>query len=342
MREKITYREAIREALREEMQRDDKVFVLGEDVAEYGGCYKVTKGLLGEFGPERVRNTPLAEAGIAGAALGAALVGMRPVAEIMYVDFTPIALSQILNQIAKFTYMTAGLAKVPLVIRTQGGAGVSAGFHHSQSLEAFFTHIPGLIVVMPSTPYDAKGLLKACIREDNPVMFIEGKKLYGMTGEVPEDDYVLPLGKAEVKRSGTDLTIVAYSRMVGRVLKVAEALEREGIEAEVVDPRTLIPLDEAAILDSVKKTSRLLLVQEACKTGGFAGEIAARVAEHAIDYLDAPIIRVAALDSPIPFNPRLEDVVIPNESDIWAGALKLLGEGPREYPGERVVEAAAR
>lgn len=342
MRELISYREAIKEALSEELRRDNSVFIIGEDVAEYGGCYKVTKGLLEEFGPERIRNTPLAEAGIAGAALGAALVGMRPVAEIMYVDFTPIALSQILNQIAKFTYMTAGQVTVPLVIRTQGGAGVSAGPHHSQSLEAFFTHIPGLIVVMPSTPYDAKGLLKSCIREDNPVIFIESKKLYGMTGDVPEDDYLIPLGKADIKRSGTDLTIVAYSRMVGRVLKVAEALAGEGIEAEVVDPRTLIPLDEEAILGSVRKTSRLLLVQEACKTGGFAAEIAARVAEYASDYLDAPIVRVAALDSPIPFNPTLEDAVIPNENDIWAGALKLFGREVTAYPGERLVEAAAR
>ena len=342
MRPPISYREAIKEALREELVRDEKVFVVGEDVAQYGGCYKVTKGLLAEFGPERIRNTPLAEAGIAGTALGAALVGMRPVAEIMYVDFTPIALSQILNQISKFHYMTAGRANVPLVIRTQGGAGVSAGPHHSQSLEAFFTHIPGLIVVMPSTPYDAKGLLKSCIREDNPVIFIEGKKLYGMTGDVPEDEYLIPLGKADVKRSGTDLTIVAYSRMVGRVLKVAEALAGEGIEAEVVDPRTLIPLDEEAIFSSVRKTSRLLLVQEACKTGGFAAEIAARVAEYASDYLDAPIVRVAALDSPVPFNPTLEDAVIPNEDRIWAGALKVLGQDARQYPGERVLEAAAR
>jgi pyruvate/2-oxoglutarate/acetoin dehydrogenase E1 component len=342
MRPPISYREAIKEALREELARDERVFVMGEDVAQYGGCYKVTKGLLDEFGPERIRNTPLAEAGIAGTALGAALVGMRPVAEIMYVDFTPIAMSQILNQISKFTYMTGGAVKVPLVIRTQGGAGVSAGPHHSQSLEAFFTHIPGLIVVMPSTPYDAKGLLKSSIREDNPVIFLEGKKLYGSTGDVPEDDYVIPLGKADVKRSGSDLTIVAYSRMVGRVLKVADALAEDGIEAEVIDPRTLIPLDEEVIFGSVRKTSRLLLVQEACKTGGFAAEIAARVAEHASDYLDAPILRVAALDSPVPFSPNLEDAVIPNEERIWAGALQVLGQQPRPYTGERVAEVAAR
>ncbi len=324
MRE-LTYREALREAFREEMKRDESVFILGEDIAEYSGAYKVTQGLVDEFGHDRVRNTPLAEAAIAGAALGAALVGMRPVAEIMYIDFSLIALDQIFNQIAKFRYMTAGGVKVPLVIRTQGGGGVSAGLHHSQSLEALYTHIPGLMVVMPATPYDAKGLLKSSIREDNPVIFIEHKMLYRQSGVVPEEEYLVPLGKAEVKRQGNDVTVVAISRSVIRVLKAAETMEEEGISLEVIDPRTLKPLDEDTILDSVRKTGRLMIVHEACKTGGFGAEIAAIVAEKAFDYLDAPIKRVAALDSPVPFNPRLEDYVIPNENDIIAGALDLMG-----------------
>jgi pyruvate/2-oxoglutarate/acetoin dehydrogenase E1 component len=322
----ITYREALREALREEMKRDESVFLLGEDVAEYGSSYKVPLGLVDEFGHERVRNTPLAEAGIIGATLGAALVGMRPVAEIMYIDFSTIAMDQIFNQIAKFRYMTGGTVKVPLVIRTPGGGGVSAGLHHSQSLEALYTHMPGLMVVMPSTSYDAKGLLKSSIREDNPVMFIEHKGLYGQSGMIPEEEYLVPLGKAEIKYEGKDITVVAYSQSLVLALQAAETLEKEGISLEVIDPRTLLPLDEDTILDSVKKTSRLMVVHEACKTGGFGGEVAAIVAEKAIDYLDAPIKRVAALDSPIPFNPRLEDYVIPNEGDIIAGARELMGK----------------
>ena len=341
MRE-LTYREALREALREEMKRDSSVFILGEDIAEYGGAYKVTQGLVEEFGHDRIRNTPLAEAAIVGAALGAALVGMRPVAEIMYIDFSPIAMEQIFNQVAKLRYMTGGMIKVPLVIRTQSGGGVAAAAHHSQCWEALYAHIPGLKVVMPSTPYDAKGLLKASIREDNPVIFIEGKKLYGQTGVVPEEEYLVPLGKAEIRRQGDDITVVAISRMGDRVLKVAEALEKDGISVEVIDPRTIKPLDEATILSSVKKTGRLMIAHEACKTGGFGAEIAAIVSEKAFDHLDAPIKRVAAFDSPIPFNPRLEDYVVPNEQDIWAAALELMGMESREYAGETVVEAAAR
>ena len=341
MRE-LTYREALREALREELKRDPSVFLLGEDIAEYGGAYKVTQGLVEEFGHDRIRNTPLAEAAIVGAALGAALVGMRPVAEIMYIDFSPIAMEQIFNQAAKLRYMTGGMIKVPLVMRTQSGGGVAAAAHHSQCWEALYAHIPGLKVVMPSTPYDAKGLLKASIREDNPVIFIEGKKLYDQTGVVPEEEYLVPLGKAEIRRQGDDITAVAISQMVNRVLKVAEALEKEGISVEVIDPRTIKPLDEATILSSVKKTGRLMIVHEACKTGGFGAEIAAIVSEKAFDHLDAPIKRVAAFDSPIPFNPRLEDYVVPNEHDIWAAALEVMGMESREYAGETVVEAAAR
>ena len=325
MRE-LTYREAVREALREEMKRDPSVFILGEEIAEYGGAYKVTQGLVDEFGHDRIRNTPLAEVAIAGAALGAALVGMRPIGELMYIDFSLIAVNQIVNQIAKFRYMTAGMVRVPLVIRTQCGGGVSAGPHHSQSLEAIFTHAPGLIVVMPSNPYDAKGLLKSSIREDNPVIFIEHKGLYGQTGMVPQEEYLVPLRKAEVKRQGNDVTVVAISRSLIRALKVAEALEKDGIDLEVIDPRTLKPLDEDVILSSVKKTGRLMIVHEACKTGGFGAEIAAIVAEKALDYLDAPIKRVAALDSPVPFNPRLENHVIPNEDNIMTAALELMGK----------------
>ena len=325
MRE-LTYREAIREALTEEMERDSLVFMLGEEIAEYGGAYKVTQGLVDKFGRDRIRNTPLAEAAIAGAALGSALTGMRPVAEFMYIDFSLIASDQIINQIAKLRYMTAGMVKVPLVIRTQCGGGVSAGPHHSQSLEAIFTHIPGLIVVMPSNPYDAKGLLKSSIREDNPVIFIEHKGLYSQTGMVPEEEYLVPLGQAEVKRQGNDITVVATSRTVNHALKAAETLEKDGIDLEIVDPRTLKPLDEDLILSSVKKTSRLMIVHEACKTGGFGAEIAAMIAENGFDYLDAPIKRVAALDSPIPFNPRLEDYVLPNEDDIITAARELMGK----------------
>ena len=325
MRE-LTYREAVREALREEMKRDPSVFILGEEIAEYGGAYKVTQGLVDEFGHDRIRNTPLAEVAIAGAALGAALVGMRPIGELMYIDFSLIAVNQIVNQIAKFRYMTAGMVRVPLVIRTQCGGGVSAGPHHSQSLEAIFTHAPGLIVVMPSNPYDAKGLLKSSIREDNPVIFIEHKGLYGQTGMVPQEEYLVPLRKAEVKRQGNDVTVVAISRSLIRALKVAEAIEKDGIDLEVIDPRTLKPLDEDVILSSVKKTGRLMIVHEACKTGGFGAEIAAIVAEKALDYLDAPIKRVAALDSPVPFNPRLENNVIPNEDNIMTAALELMGK----------------
>ena len=325
MRE-LTYREAVREALREEMKRDPSVFLMGEEIAEYGGSYKVTQGLVDEFGHDRVRNTPLAEASIAGAALGAALVGMRPVAEIMYIDFSFIAADQIINQIAKLRYMTGGMVKVPLVIRTQGGGGVAAGPHHSQSLEAIYAHIPGLLVVMPSNAYDVKGLLKSSIREDNPVIFIEHKKLYGEAGEVPEEEYLVPLGKGEVKRQGKDMTVVTYSRCVIRTLTVAEELKKDGIELEVVDPRTLKPLDEDVILSSVKKTGKVMVVYEAVRTGGFGAEIAAMIAEKAFDYLDAPVKRVAALDSPIPFNPRMEDYILPNENDIKTAAMELMGK----------------
>jgi pyruvate dehydrogenase E1 component beta subunit len=321
----ITYRQAIQEALREEMQRDDAVFLLGEDIAEFGGSYKVTAGLLEEFGPERVRNTPISEAAIIGTALGASLVGMRPVAELMYVDFSAIAMDQIVNQAAKVRYMFGGKAKASLVIRTQGGAGRSSAAQHAQSLEAWFVHIPGLKVVQPSTPYDAKGLLKSSIRDDNPVMFLEHKLLYPVQGPVPEEEYLIPLGQADIKRAGSDVTVVATSRMVHRTLAAAETLALEGIETEVIDPRTLNPLDEETILTSVRKTQRLVVVYEAYERCGIGAEIAALVASKAIDSLDAPIERVAALNTPVPFSPKLENYVIPNEERIIAGIKRVLG-----------------
>lgn len=322
---KITYREALREGLREEMQRDESVFLLGEDIAEFGGSYKVTQGLFEEFGPDRVRNTPISEAAIAGASLGAALLGMRPVAEYMYIDFSLLALDQIANQIAKARYMFGGKAKAALVIRTQGGAGRSSGPHHAQSLEAWFCHIPGLKVVMPSTPYDVKGLIKASIRDDDPIIFIEHKLLYNEKGSVPDEEYLIPIGKADIKREGKDVTIVATSLMVTKTLNAAERLARDGIEAEVLDPMTLVPLDEESILQSVRKTGRLVIVHEACRRAGYGAEIAAIVAEKALYDLDAPIKRVAAFNTPIPFAPKLEDFVIPDEQAIINEVRELLG-----------------
>ena len=322
---KITYREAVIEALREEMRRDERVYLLGEDIGEFGGSYKTTQGLFQEFGKERVRNTPISEAAIIGCALGSALLGMRPVAEIMYIDFAGIAMDQIVNQTAKVKYMFGGKAKVPVTIRTQGGTGRSSAAQHAQSLEAWFVHVPGLKVVMPSTAYDCKGLLKAAIRDDNPVLFIEHKLLYTTTSEVPDEDYVLPLGKAEVKREGKDVTIVATSRMVQLSLAAADRLAAEGIECEVVDPRTLAPLDEETILNSVGKTNKLVVVVEAAPRCSFASEIAAVVAEKGFDLLDAPIQRVTNMHTPMPFAPKLEKHVTPNEDKIIAAVKKIAG-----------------
>ncbi len=321
MRE-ITYRDALREALKEEMLRDKTVFLLGEDIGRYWkGAFKVTKGLAEEFGDERVRDTPISESAIVGVATGAAITGMRPVAEIMFGDLSALAMDQIANQAAKLTYMFGGQTKVPLVIRMPFGAGVNIAAHHSQSLEAWFLHVPGLKIAMPSTPYDAKGLLKTAIRDDNPVMFFEHKLLYNIKGPVPEEEYTLPLGVADVKRKGEDVTIVATLYMVNKSLAAAEELSKEGISVEVVDPRTLVPLDKQAIINSVKKTGRIVIVTEDCKTGGVSAEIAAVVAEEAIDYLDAPVKRVAEPDTPIPFSPPLERFVIPDEKKI-IGAVK--------------------
>jgi pyruvate/2-oxoglutarate/acetoin dehydrogenase E1 component len=321
---RITYREALKEALREEMMRDETVFLMGEDIGKYGGCYKVTEGLLEQFGAERVRDTPISEAGFIGAALGAAMTGMRPVAEIMYIDFTTVAMDQIINQVAKIRYMVGGQMNVPLVIRTQGGAGRSSAAQHAQSLEAWFMHTPGLYVAMPSCPYDAKGLLKTAIRDENPVMFIEHKLLYNEEDEVTEGEYLIPFGEAEIKRQGKDLTIVATSRMVGKTLEAAERLEKESISAEVIDPRTIVPLDKETILDSVRKTNRLVIVHEAIERGGFGAELAASVMKEAFDYLDAPIERVAGANVPVPFAPVMENFAIPDVDEIVDVAHKIL------------------
>jgi pyruvate/2-oxoglutarate/acetoin dehydrogenase E1 component len=313
----ITYRDALREALREEMERDKTVFLLGEDIGRYwGGAFKVTNGLAEEFGDERVRDTPISESAIIGAAVGAAITGMRPVAEIMFGDLTALAMDQIANQAAKIRYMFGGQAKAPLVVRTPFGAGVNIASHHSQSLEAWFMHVPGLWVAAPSTPFDAKGLMKTAIRGDNPVFFCEHKLLYPLKGMIPEEEYTVPFGKAEVKREGKDATIFATMFMVHKALAAAEQLGKAGISAEVIDPRTLVPLDKVAIVASVKKTGRIVIVSEDVKTAGVSAEIAAVVAEEAIDYLDAPIKRIAEQDTPIPFSPSLEHFVIPEENRI--------------------------
>jgi len=320
----ITYLEAIREALRQEMQRDERVFIIGEDVGVYGGAFGVTLGLVEEFGEERVIDTPISEYGIAGAITGAALAGMRPVGEIMFMDFTTFAMEQLVNQAAKMRFMFGGTIEVPFVLRTPAGSGTGAAAQHSQSLEAWFVHVPGLKVVMPSTPYDAKGLLLASIRDCNPIIFVEHKLLYKTKGPVPEEPYTVPLGTAEVKREGRDLTIVAVSIMVKRALEAAEQLAQEGIEAEVVDPRTLKPLDEQTIVRSASKTGRVLIVHEACKTGGYGGELAATIAgSEAFDYLDAPIVRLAGRDIPIPYNRTLEYHTVPQVEDIVEAARRL-------------------
>jgi pyruvate dehydrogenase E1 component beta subunit len=314
---RITYREALREALREEMRRDSTVFLLGEDIGRYwGGAFKVTEGLAEEFGDERVRDTPISESAIAGTGVGAAITGMRPVAEIMFGDLSALAMDQIANQAAKMRYMFGGQATCPLVIRTPFGAGVNIASHHSQSLEAWFMHVPGLLVAVPSTPYDAKGLLKTALRGTDPVFFCEHKLLYSVEGEVPEKEYTIPFGAADVKREGSDVTVVATLYMVHKALSAAQTLGNEGISIEVIDPRTLTPLDRKTIVNSVKKTGRVVIVSEDCKTNGVSAEIAAVVAEEALDYLDAQIKRVAEPDTPIPFSPPLEQYVIPNEKTI--------------------------
>lgn len=320
----ISYAQALQEAMREEMKRDPSVFIMGEDVGLYGGAYGATRDLFNEFGQWRVIDTPISEATIGGAAVGAAMTGMRPIAEIMYVDFTPLAMDQIANQGAKNRYMFGGKTSVPMVIRTEGGAGRAIAAHHSQSLESLWTHFPGIYVVMPSTPYDAKGLLKASIQDDNPVMFIEHKMLYKEKGPVPEEEYIIPLGVADIKRPGKDITLVTYSRMVNTSLAAAELLSKEGIDVEVVDLRTLKPLDIDTIVASVKKTGRLVCVSEAYENTGFINEIMVQVNELAFDFLDAPMLRVAAANVPVPRAEILEDQAIPNEGRIMAACRKVV------------------
>ncbi|PYH27351.1 hypothetical protein US8_02132 [Bacillus altitudinis] len=321
----ISYLEAVREAMSQEMRKNHDVFILGEDIGVYGGAFGVTRGMIEEFGPERVRNTPISEAAIAGGAVGAALTGMRPILELQFSDFITIAMDQLVNQAAKTRYMFGGKGKVPLVVRTPAGSGTGAAAQHSQSLEAWMAHIPGLKVVQPSTAYDAKGLLKAAMDDDNPVIFYEHKLLYKTIGEVPEEQYSIPLGKADVKRSGKDVTIVATAIMVHKALEAAKELEAEGIDVEIIDPRTLVPLDEETIIESVKKTGKCIVVHEAVKRGGYGGEIASMIAEsEAFDYLDAPIKRLGGLAVPIPYNPTLEKAVIPQVPDIIEAAKELV------------------
>ncbi len=313
----ITYREAIHDAMVEEMRRDDRVFLIGEDIGTYGGAFGVSSGMLEEFGPERIRETPISEAAIVGAATGAAMVGMRPIAEMMFMDFILLAMEPLVNQAAKARYMFGGKATVPMVVRMPSGSGTGAAAQHSQSLETLLMHIPGIKVVAPSTPYDAKGLLLSSIRDLNPVCFVEHKMLYKSKGEVPEEEYAIPLGVADIKRQGNDITVVASGIMVHKSLDAAKALAEDGISVEVIDPRTLRPLDVDTIAKSVKKTGRLLIVHEAVKTAGWAGEVMASISETpAWDYLDAPMRRLAGKDVPIPYNPNLEAAAVPQKDDI--------------------------
>ncbi len=325
---KITYLEAVREALSQEMRRDPEVFIIGEDVGVYGGAFGVTRGMLEEFGPERIRDTPISEAAIAGAATGSALMGMRPVMEIMFMDFLTISMNQLVNQAAKIRFMFGGKASIPMVIRAPAGSGTGAAAQHSQSLEAWFVHTPGIKVAAPATPYDVKGLLITAIRDNNPVLFMEHKLLYRTSGEVPEESYAIPLGQADIKRQGSDLTVLAYSIMVPRALEAAAQLAAEGIELEVVDLRSLKPLDTATVIRSVSKTGRALIVHEAPQTGGFGGELAALIAgSEAFDFLDAPVRRLAGRDIPIPYNRTLERAAVPQVEDIVSAARDLAREG---------------
>lgn len=318
----ITFIEAIREALREEMRRDETVFLIGEDVKH--ALWGVTKGLVDEFGEERVRDTPISENTIVGTALGSAMTGMRPVAEIMFNDFLTLCMDQIVNQAAKIRFLSADQLKAPMVIRSPIGLGRSAGPQHSQSFLSWFMHVPGIKIVAPSTPYDAKGLLKTAIRQDDPVLFVEALLLYGVKGLVPEEEYTIPFGKADIKKVGEDVTLVSISIMVSRAIAACKKLEEQGVSVELIDPRTLSPLDKKTIVDSIKKTGRLVVVEPECKTCGVGSEIAAIISEEAIDYLDAPIRRVAVRDSPIPCSPPLEKCLIPNEDDIVKSVCEIV------------------
>ena len=320
----MTYREALNQALREELDRDERVFIMGEEVGYFGGAFKVTDGLLAVYGEKRVRDTPISELTITGAGIGAAMGGLKPIVELMTINFALLAIDQIVNNAAKIHYMFGGNAKVPVVIRAPQGAGHQLGAQHSQSLEAYFLHCPGLRVVIPATPADAKGLLKASIRQENPVIFLEHESLYGVKGEVPDGDYVVPLGTANVMRVGKDVTIISYSKCVYDSMAAAEALENEGIDAEVIDLRTLNPLDHGAVVESVKKTGKAIIVYEGWRTGGAGAEIASQIYEAAFDHLDAPVERVATMDTPMPYNARLERAALPSAADIVKVAERLV------------------
>jgi pyruvate dehydrogenase E1 component beta subunit len=320
----ITCREALNQAIREEMERDPAVFLLGEDVGLYEGSFKVTRGLLAKFGEKRVVDTPISEAGIVGMACGAAMTGLRPIAELMTVNFAIVAMDQIMNNVAVARYMFGGQCSVPLVIRAPGGAGHQLGAQHSHTLDALFMHCPGLRVVIPSVPADAKGLLKSAIRSDDPVMFLEHEGLYAIKGEVPDSEYTIPLGVADVKRQGKDVTLLAVSRMVYVCLEAAEQLAKDGIEAEVVDLRALNPLDMSTVLESVRKTHRAVTVEESWLTGGWGGELVARIVEAAFDDLDAPVLRVGGEDVPMPYNKALEKAAIPSAADVVARVKEIL------------------
>ncbi len=315
MRE-ILFREAINESLRQNLEMDERVFIMGEDVGLFGGLFQITAGLMKDFGEERVMDTPISESAIVGGGIGSAINGMRPVVEIMNTDFLFVCMDQVANQAAKMHYMFGGQVSIPLVIRTSCGGGRGAAAHHSQSLHALFMHIPGLKIAAPSTPRDAKGLLNTAIKDDNPVLFIEDKMLYNIKGPVPEEYYTVPFGQAEIRRQGRDLTIVATFRMVQKAMNVADELQKEGIDMEVIDPRTLCPLDKETIIGSIKKTGKLITVDEGNKTNGFGSEIAAIISEEAIEYMQAPIIRVAAPMTPVPYGPTLEKFYIPDEENI--------------------------
>jgi acetoin:2,6-dichlorophenolindophenol oxidoreductase subunit beta len=321
----LTYREAVRDAMSEAMRRDDDVFVMGEDIAEMGGSMGVTQGMLDEFGPDRVRNTPISEMAIVGAGIGAAVAGMRPIVEVMYQDFMTLAMEQLVQQAAKHRYMSGGQIKVPLTLRTQGGAGWSPGAQHAQQLEAWFVHVPGIKVVFASTPADARGLLWSSIYDDNPVVFFEHRTLYNLKEEVPDEIDGIEIGKARVHREGGDVTVVATGRLVHEALKAAQEAESDGISVEVVDPRTLLPLDEEAIVGSVRKTTRCVVAHEAVVRMGFGAEIAAVVQHGAFDYLDAPIERVGAMFTPVPFAPVMEQYVIPDAEDVLAAVRRTVG-----------------
>jgi pyruvate/2-oxoglutarate/acetoin dehydrogenase E1 component len=322
----LSYREAVRDAMSTAMRRDDDVFIMGEDIAEMGGSMGVTQGMLEEFGPERVRNTPISEMAIVGAGIGAAIAGMRPIVEIMYQDFTTLAMEQIVSQAAKHRYMSGGQIKVPLTIRTQGGAGWSPGAQHAQQLEAWFVHVPGLKVVFPSTPEDVRGLLWSSIYEDNPIIVFEHRTLYGIKGEVPDEIEPIEIGKARIHREGEDVTVIATGRLVHESLKAASQAEQDGISVEVFDPRTLQPLDEDALIASVKKTNRAVVAHEAVTRMGWGAEVAAVIQEKAFDYLDAPVARVGAKFTPIPFAPVMEEWVVPHSQDVLAAIKKTVGK----------------